>query len=499
VLGLAFGMRDMLISSEADGARIWDYKTSVEVAGPKEALFYKAFGGLSASGDGKRILMGDTTRFRGEPRPSIVLLDLETMVWSRSIKSKLKHPVWNVAFSPNGQTVAACIGQEVQLWDANTGSELARFQGEGVNRGLAYAPDSSRIAVGTENNQILVFSIPGTEARIFEAGKEEIWVSTVSFGANGRLMAAGGLRIWDVLTGKTVLNPSNYRVADTQRIALCPVGERIAGTPPGEIVDLRTGMTVKLLQRRAGTSRPLQHAFSRGGELVAEASNRDWVAVWEARTGFHLGNFMTEHSMASCVAFSPDNKWIAAGSGRDDDFDFDTDFDHIIPGSLTVWDVRTRHPQLCVKNLPFSVWCVAFSPDGSRLAAAMDKDGIGRTPGIVRIWDTANWTIVGDLRGHNNGVWSVSFNHDGTRIATAGGLRASPNPNWTPRGEVILWDVPTGQEVWRFRDEGGAVFGVEFSPDGRRLAMGGERGIVTLLDCTRLAETPRYQPLPEDP
>jgi WD40 repeat protein len=162
-----------------------------------------------------------------------------------------------------------------------------------------------------------------------------------------------------------------------------------------------------------------------------------------------------------------------------------------------VWDVRTRHPLLSLKNLPFNVWCVAFSPDGSRLAAAMCKDLVGRTPGIVRIWDTANWTIVGDVRGHSNGVWSVSFNHNGTRMASASGLSSASND--APPGEVILWDVSTGQEVWRCRDEDGAVFAVEFSPDGRRLAMGGERGIVTLLDGTRLAETPPYQPLPDQP
>jgi WD40 repeat protein len=496
--GLAFGMRDMLVSSGDHGPiKFWNYKTGVELPGPDKPLGHTlAVGGLSASGDLKRIVIGDTARLRGEPRPSIDLLDLETMEWSSSIRSKLKQPVWNVAFSPNGQTVAACIGQEIQLLDANTGKELARFQGEGANRGVAYSPDSSRIAVGTENNQILLFSIPGAETRTFKAG--ERWVASVSFGAKGRLIAAGGGRIWDVLTGRTVINPSNYRVADYnperfgthyQRTALSPVDERIAGTPPDAIVDLRTGNSMKLLQR-PNKRVPMQHAFSRDGGLVAEASALDWVGVWDARTGFPLGNFMTEH-MASCVAFSPDNKWIAAGSGGQDEYVDET----WRGGALMVWDVRTGHPLLSLKSLPYSVWSVAFSPDGSRLAAAMGMHQNDRWPGIVQIWETTNWTIQGELRGHIHCVWSVSFNHNGTRIASASGKRGLPDT----QGEVILWEVSTGQELWRFRDEDGAVYGVEFSPVGRRLAMGGQGGIVTLLDGTRLAETPRYQRLPEDP
>jgi WD40 repeat protein len=497
VFGLAFGMRDMLVSSEAHGRfKFWNYKTSVGLPGPEIPLGHTAFGGLSASRDLKRVLVGHTAMPLGDRSPAIQFLGLEKMEWSPPIWRESEDLVLDVALSPNGQTLAACIGQETELLDAKTGRELARFRGEGTNRRVAYAPDSSRIAVGTENNQILIFSIPGTAARNLGGGKG--WVTTVSFGAHGRLMAAGPDRIWDVLTGNAVINSSNYRLAPYQRIALCPVSERIAGSSPDAIVDLRSGQNVVLLQSSDPPWRPpLQHAFSRDGELVAKASSEDWVGVWDARTGFHLGDFMTER-IASCVGFSPDNKWIAAGSG---DYDRQGNAKHVRRSALMVWDVRTRHPLLSLENLPLNVWSVAFSPDGSRLAAAMGKHNDGENlPGIVRIWETTNWTIVGDLRGHSNCVWSVSFNHDGTRIASASGLRASKthNETWTP-GEVILWEVSTCQEVWRFRDEGGAVFGVEFSPDGRRLAMGGQRGIVTLLDCTRLAETPRYQPLPEDP
>ena len=80
------------------------------------------------------------------------------------------------------------------------------------------------------------------------------------------------------------------------------------------------------------------------------------------------------------MAFSPDGKWLAGGSGQQ------------VPGgvsSLSIWDLETWNPVSTFDNKAISVWGVAFSPDGKRVAAAIGYYG-SPTPGEIRVWDTTN-------------------------------------------------------------------------------------------------------------
>ena len=60
------------------------------------------------------------------------------------------------------------------------------------------------------------------------------------------------------------------------------------------------------------------------------------------------------------------------------------------------------------------VYAVAFSPDGKRLATGIaDK--------VIRLWDVASGTQVGDLHGHTSYIHALAFSPDGTRLVSASG------------------------------------------------------------------------------
>src|SRR5207248_7467338 len=81
--------------------------------------------------------------------------------------------------------------------------------------------------------------------------------------------------------------------------------------------------------------------------------------------------------------------------------------------TICLWDVQT-HEKLAVTPVGSIVYGVAFSPDGTRLAA-------GCRDNTVRLFDVARRQQVAELRGHTDYVHAVAWSPDGTRLVSGSG------------------------------------------------------------------------------
>ncbi|MCW5632912.1 MAG: WD40 repeat domain-containing protein [Rubrivivax sp.] len=99
-----------------------------------------------------------------------------------------------------------------------------------------------------------------------------------------------------------------------------------------------------------------------------------------------------------------------------------------------------------------AIFSVAFSPDGKRLAAASENNG-------VVLWNTASRQAIAKLNEHQGRVRSVAFSPDGRALASAG-----------EDHNVILWGLDGRAPAATRLAHAGAVYGVAFGPDGTLLA-----------------------------
>jgi serine/threonine protein kinase len=83
----------------------------------------------------------------GDHGAIVTIYDLERRQ-ARSICRGSTNEIFNVAFSPDGSTLASC-GRSMYLWDVATGRPLLRIGGADYAQGLAFTPDSRRLLVSS--------------------------------------------------------------------------------------------------------------------------------------------------------------------------------------------------------------------------------------------------------------------------------------------------------------------------------------------------------------
>jgi serine/threonine protein kinase len=266
---------------------------------------------------------------------------------------------------------------------------------------IAFSPSGEYIAYGSQNNYLVVLSLPNCTP-IWESDRHTSNINSVAFSPHGQILASGSadktIKLWRINDGfeiETLVGHTDYVTS----VAFSPDGQTLASGSADKSIKIWRISLGRIVQALDGhTDFVNSVAFSPDGQTLASGSADKTVKLWSISDGHEIQSLKEHIHIVTSIALSPDGQMLASGS-----------MDH----TIKLWSISDGLVIQTLKGHTDYVDSVAFSPDGQTLAS-------GSADKTIRLWRVSDGLLIQSLNAHTDGVTSIAFSSDGKTLASGG-------------------------------------------------------------------------------
>jgi WD40 repeat protein len=392
-----------------------------------------------------------------------------------------------LAFSPDGRTLTGAVAGAIHRWDAATGRALTpESAGDSVVDQVVATPDGRRIVTRDQASQAHLWdAATGKHLRRLAVSYQK----AIALSPDGQLLAwsvddpsvkfpdperaswiydGSRIHLYDLAADKFLDRFPAYK-GDAQDLAFTPDGQTLVGVDHRDcrvrLWDVAEGKERRSFRalrddEKKEPYRVRHSALSPDGRTLAVTYQSGLpggfypevvVRLWDVGEGKELHELTGHANYVLDLAFSPDGRLLVTCGEN--------------PGGLSrsgqrspvdrvfVWDVASgQRPAVLPEGLPVGAGSVAFSPDGRELATAS-------AGGVIRLWETASWTVRAEFRGHRDRVSALAFGPGGRLFSGSLDTTVLAWDTRPPRPAAdaplaAAWDDLTGPAEPAFRAQG---------------------------------------------
>ena len=319
-------------------------------------------------------------QFPNYPMPVFVRNSLLEVIQGNPQQNQIKtpDPVYSVAFSPDGKTIASGGGDEtldsfdktMKLWSLD-GGLLHTFNGHTSSvYSVSFSPDGKTIASGSGDGTIKLWSRDGQLLHTFDSlFNVSSSVHSVSFSPDGKTIASSvgdTIELWSLdghLLQTFSAHTSIIHSVSFSSVSFSPDGKTIASGSGDGTIRLWSLVAGRLLRSFNGhESEVLSLSFSLDGKTIVSGSADKTIKLWSLNDDLSQ-TFNGHEAEVLSVSFSPDGKTIASGSADK---------------TIKLWSLDGRNLHTFTGHTA-RVTSVSFSPDGKTIAS-------GSADKTIRLW-----------------------------------------------------------------------------------------------------------------